>query len=153
MKLLGKLYFETKDYSRAVECLNQFIDINPANNESIYLLSLSYKNLNLMNEAADVGERLYLREPLDFNNLVSLAETYFELGVYRRGEFLIQKALELNPDDSVALQIQAKIESIKNTLTPEEIQKVPKPLVEIRSLTSVIESADNLYAEKNTKKH
>lgn len=151
LKLLGKLYFETKEYSRAVECLNQFIDINPANNESVYLLSLSYKNLNLMNEAADVGERLYLREPLDFNNLISLAEIYFELGVYRRGEFLIQKALESNPDDQVALQIQTKIESLKNTLTPEEIQKVPKPLVEIRSLTSVIESADNLYAEKKYK--
>ncbi|MCE9500214.1 MAG: tetratricopeptide repeat protein, partial [Leptospira sp.] len=149
LQVLGKLYYETGEYERAAECLNQFIELNPGANESVYLLSACYRNLNFMNEAADVGERLFLRSPGHFLNLVNLAEIYFALSVFTRADFMINRALELFPEDIYAKEIQVKIESSKSVPVATEAHKKPSSRNENRTIESILQNADKLYSKKN----
>ena len=97
LKLLGKVYFQKADFPKAIECFEQYLTIHPSDNEYLYALSNTYRVYGKLNLAADVAERLYLRDQKHFLNLINLATIYLGLRVYGRAESMIKRHSRIDP--------------------------------------------------------
>ncbi|MCB1189687.1 MAG: SpoIIE family protein phosphatase [Leptospiraceae bacterium] len=120
LKLLGRLYYNKNDYLRAIDCFEQYINLCPGDNDYLYALSNTYRMVGNYNKAADVGERLYLRDKKDFLNLVNLAYIYYSLGVTTRAQLMIESALYIQPENEQAKKLQAKIVNEKPQMKEEK---------------------------------
>ncbi|MCE9499914.1 MAG: tetratricopeptide repeat protein [Leptospira sp.] len=148
LKLLGKLYFHKGDIPKAIECFEQYLGLNPGDNEYVYVLSNAYRMADRFNEAVDAGERLFLREPRNFLNLVNLAATYLELKILRRAEIMINRALDMNPDDKNANNLAHAIDEVKRSGTYDsEFEK--QSVLSMEELEVHIKKADSQYEKKN----
>ncbi|NUM40485.1 MAG: tetratricopeptide repeat protein, partial [Leptospiraceae bacterium] len=99
------------------------------------------------NEAVDVGERLFLRDPNNFLNLVNLSASYLELKIYKRAETMISRALDKNPDDSVAIQLKFAIDRAKKNI-PDEEKEDEEIIISKEEIEKLIKEADQNYAAK-----
>src|SRR5690606_35009086 len=90
LKLLGNIYFNRKEYVKALECFLSYSENNPGDNEYIYAISNTYRLLGSLNEAADYGERLYLRDAGNYLNLINLAIVYKSLGIGTRSKYMAE---------------------------------------------------------------
>jgi tetratricopeptide (TPR) repeat protein/HAMP domain-containing protein len=148
LKLLGRLYFNKKEYLKAIECFQQYLNLNPGDNEYVYVLSNAYRMANLFNEAIDAGERLLLREPKNFLNLVNLATSYLELNSINRAEIMINRAIVLNPNDSNTNKLANSIKEIKKSESYNaEFEK--QSILSMEELEAYIKKADSQYSKKN----
>lgn len=124
LKLMGKIYFNNNEYERALECFLQYIDLYPSDNEYLYAISNCYRSLGKLVEAADYGERLFLRDRRHFINLISLASIYRDSKIFPRAKYMIDKALELNPEDetakSILEDIRAEYKEEPETINPRQ---------------------------------
>jgi tetratricopeptide (TPR) repeat protein/HAMP domain-containing protein len=102
LKLLGKVYFQKGEFPKAIECFEQYLTINPSDNEYLYALSNTYRVYGKLNLAADIAERLFLRDQKHFLNLMNLASIYYGLRVYGRAESMIKRALNIQPENNQA---------------------------------------------------
>lgn len=138
LKLLGRIYFNRKDYAKAMECFLSYLDMNPGDNEYVYAVSNTYRLLGQFNEAADYGERLFLREKDNYLNLLNLSEIYRMLGIESRSKYMAERAAGLKEEnqadsriaedrkDAHAIKVDAMIEYDSNdseskTHTPAEV--------------------------------
>ncbi|MCB1177244.1 MAG: tetratricopeptide repeat protein, partial [Leptospiraceae bacterium] len=120
LKLLGKVYYNQNDYQKAIECFNQYLEFNPGDNEYLYALSNTYRMFGKYNNAADVGERLYLRDQRNLLNLINLATIYLELKVLGRAEMMIKKAHLIEPENEEILSLKSEIEHAKSLKADSE---------------------------------
>ncbi len=149
LKLLGKVSFSKGDYTKAIECFEQYLVLNPGDNEYLYALANTYRMYNKLNLAADVSERLYLREPKNILNLINLATIYMGLKVYGRSEFMIKKALNVDPENKQA-------EIIYESLKEASLELKSKPKIETNSFLDklnhenlrLLEIAEDKYKNK-----
>ncbi len=148
LKLLARLYFNKGEIIKSIECLEQYLSINPGDNEYIYALSNAYRQIGKYTDAVDVGERLFLRDPNNFLNLVNLSASYLELKIHKRAEMMIGRALDRNPDDPVAVQLKFAIDRAKKEL-PDEEKEESQNTISREELEGMIKQADNYYAEKS----
>jgi len=116
----GRLYFNRGDFDRALECYRDYLTLVPSDDEVLYIVSCAMGFTGKLKEAADNGERLYLRNPEHFLNLVNLAVVYLDLGVLPRARKMILKALEINPDHEQALQVYEKLKRALSGDDPQE---------------------------------
>jgi tetratricopeptide (TPR) repeat protein len=66
---------------------------------------------NEFQEAIEYGERCYLRNPTNANLLVQLADCYYQTNQFSRSEYLIEKALDIEPENE---KIKAFIKKLRN---------------------------------------
>ncbi len=142
LKLLGKLYYQMGDYLQAIECFEQYLDINPSDNEYLYALSNTYRVFGKLNQAADVGERLYLREPKNILNLLNLAFIYQELKIFGRATMMVEKVLAIDPEN---LQAKKLLDSIYETKTNSNYAS----LNHSQNVEQIYKEAEKHYKEKN----
>ncbi|HNK59458.1 MAG TPA: SpoIIE family protein phosphatase, partial [Leptospiraceae bacterium] len=102
LKLLGKVYFQKGDFPKAIECFEQYLTLNPSDNEYLYALSNTYRVYGKLNLAADIAERLFLRDQKHLLNLINLATIYYGLRVFGRAESMIKRALYIDPENKHA---------------------------------------------------
>jgi tetratricopeptide (TPR) repeat protein/HAMP domain-containing protein len=115
LKLTGKLYYNMGDYPRAIECFEDYLNLNPGDNEYLYALSNTYRVFGKLNLAADAGERLYLRDQRNVLNLLNLAAIYLELKVFGRANMMAEKVIRIEPDNEKAMFLQESIQKAKST--------------------------------------
>ena len=108
---LVRIYIKTKDYQKAVEHADDYIFLRPADTEMIYIASYCYKLLRKFEKAADLGERVRLREPEKVKYLVNLADIYANSGNFHRAKEMITKAAELDQDNEKIIRIKQLIDS------------------------------------------
>ncbi len=108
-RLLGRGYMETKQWEKAIESYSQLLDMIPMENEALFQISLAYRNEERRPEAADFGERLYLRDPHHLENLHNLSEIYIESGIFNRAKTLLEKADQIKPNHQKTKSLQTKI--------------------------------------------
>ncbi|MEM7183316.1 MAG: SpoIIE family protein phosphatase [Spirochaetota bacterium] len=112
LEILIKYYDLRQEYDKAIECAEEYLYINPASNDMLSMLSILYKSQSKLSRAADTGERLYLREPENLENLLHLAEVYLKLKVSDRASKIIRKAEELAPDNTRIQEMLDKLEKL-----------------------------------------
>jgi tetratricopeptide (TPR) repeat protein/HAMP domain-containing protein len=109
LKLLGKVYYNQADYSKTIQCFEQYVSLNPGDNEYLYALSNTYRIYGKWSIAADIGERLYLRDQKHLLNLINLSTIYLNLKVFGRSLMMLDKAIALDPTNDLILEFRDEI--------------------------------------------
>lgn len=120
LRLLGRCYLETKQWGKAVDSYTQLLNIIPTENDALFQISLAFRNWEKTAEAADFGERLYLRDPQHLENLFHLSEVYIELGILNRAKTFLEKVEQLKPNDPKTKSLYTKL-NLKNPNLDEGI--------------------------------
>ncbi len=107
--ILIRSLIKSKKYPEAQVYSCRFIAMHPGYTEFIYYAALSSFYARKMNLAADIGERLRLRQPGNIKNLILLAEIYRAMKNPSRAEKMLQEVLNVEPDNTKAREIQEKI--------------------------------------------
>ena len=110
---LIRLYVKTKRYKMAASVAEDYIYLRPGDVEIIYIASCCYKMAAEFRKAADMGERVRIRNPELVKNLINLAEIYTKLGEKKRAKIMIENALDRNPDNSRALKVKKILDENK----------------------------------------
>jgi tetratricopeptide (TPR) repeat protein/HAMP domain-containing protein len=158
LKLLGNIYFNRKDYLKALDCFLSYSELNPGDNEYIYAISNTYRLIGQLNEAADFGERLYLRDKDHYLNLINLATIYKEMGIESRSNYMAEKAILIDPKARGVLNIQDSFPQVKAQANPiisyEEnvsekvLDSSQGTIIKEKSLDEIIDEADRFYQAK-----
>ncbi len=90
--------FDRKEYEAAAAQMRELLDIRPDVADVWFNLSLCYKHLKRIEDAAYAGEKLYNLQPNRVANLINLADNYRILGQFSQSRDYLRRALELNPD-------------------------------------------------------
>ena len=122
LKLLGKVYFQKADFPKAIECFEQYLSIHPSDNEYLYALSNTYRVYGKLNLAADIAERLFLRDQKHFLNLINLATIYLGLRVYGRAESMVKRALNIDSENTQATLLY---ETIREAILEKSSMTLP----------------------------
>lgn len=96
---LGQIFIKQKDYLNAARTIERYLDLNPADTEFLYWLSLSQKHSRELTAAADTGERCRLRNPEHRRNLLNLADVYRLLENRERASMLLELCRKMDPND------------------------------------------------------
>ncbi len=151
LKLLGKVYFQKGEFPKAIECFEQYLTLNPSDNEYLYALSNTYRVYGKLNLAADIAERLYLRDQKHFLNLMNLASIYFGLRVYSRAEIMIKRALNIQPENNQATLLYEMIrDAISEKSSPNSIRERTQSVWEKLKAENenLLELAEDKYKNK-----
>jgi HAMP domain-containing protein len=104
-------YIYSKDYSKAAHVGLTFSELNPSNIDYLYVQSYCLKKIGSLGQAAEIGERIRLRNPAMINNLSNLSEIYLLLKNFSRAKRMALKALEIDPNHKRALKILHYLEA------------------------------------------
>ena len=109
IKEMAQLYLKNKDYENASKFCMKYNDLCPHDNSFLFYSSQSLKKIGDYYQAADYGERLFLRNPGLVDNLVNLADIYRLDGNLERADYLADKALTIDPENNRAKAVKKKI--------------------------------------------
>ncbi|EMY77375.1 stage II sporulation protein E [Leptospira weilii serovar Ranarum str. ICFT] len=110
IKLLGLLSFKDKDYIKAVEVLEKYLELDPELSEYWYYLSIANKKLGRLSEAISASEKVLAKQPDNTNNLVNLSDLYRLQNEFIRAKDIAIRVLDLDPQNENAKKILRKIE-------------------------------------------
>ena len=111
-KLRANLFFQREMFNKAADLFAEYLDLFPEETESLYQAAISYKLSNKLESAADYSERLKLREPRNFQNLILLAEIYFDLKIFGRAKGTLENAALIEPNHPKIKELKTKFSSI-----------------------------------------
>lgn len=94
-----RLFLKLKDYAKAARYAEDYIGIRPIDNDLLYIASFAARKSGELRKALDFGERLRLREPEHFKNLMNLARIYTALKNYPIAMSLLRQALKSDPQN------------------------------------------------------
>jgi anti-anti-sigma factor len=106
MKLLIKVYLREKDYKQISNYIEKYLDLRPTDTEYIYLASYSFKKLGNFELGSVYGERYRIHKPKELKNLFNLYECYYQLENYEHSLAILDKILEIDPENPRALAIK-----------------------------------------------
>jgi len=113
LRELSKLYIKLKEFEKALEYSERYIQQHPHDTEFLYFVAFAYKQVRNFKQGIDYSERLRLRDPKNQKNLLLLAEMYLHYGNLERSESILSELLELYPEDSKAKRLMGFLESKK----------------------------------------
>ncbi len=93
----GRVLYKLKRYKEAAQQMLTYCDHFPGDTESLYILSQSYKRDAAYDKAAEICERLILRDADHLDYLINLADCYRLVGNYDRARDILGKARTLDP--------------------------------------------------------
>lgn len=97
MRELFKLYLKNRQFEKAIPYCEKYLEQRPSDTEMYFLSSFAYKQIHDYEKAIDNGERVVLREPWHFKNLVNLSETYFLSKNASKGKVYLTAAEKIAP--------------------------------------------------------
>lgn len=136
LKMVGRLYFNKEDYESAAECFKEYVSIAPDDQEYLYAVSNTLRLAGRLDEAADFGERLLLREPENILNLLNLSDIYTRMNQSRRALGLVDKVQQMDPENQQAAHLRDTI-----------LEKMASSS-ETKEILELLEKADHLYRKK-----
>ncbi|MCM8832668.1 MAG: tetratricopeptide repeat protein, partial [Candidatus Omnitrophica bacterium] len=96
--LIGKIYFDKKQYLLAEKIFIKLIEIEP--NESIYWnkLGIIYYNKGEFDKSLYCFENAYKFNNKDFNITLNLAKNYQKINQHNHAIFYFDKTFQINPE-------------------------------------------------------
>jgi len=110
---LTRTNIERHDFALAAARAERYVNLRPGDTEMIYIASVCFRKAGRTVEAADLGERVRLRNPSLAKNLINLAKIYVMLKNPERAENMVNDALEVEPDHPIATKIKGKIAALR----------------------------------------
>lgn len=107
---LVKAFLSVKDYAQAAGYALYATSVAPARNDMMYIASYASKLAGDYRIAADMGERLRLRDRYHLRNLVNLANVHLLLGNVERARKILAEAREIEPHDKKVQELEQAIE-------------------------------------------
>ena len=126
----AKIYFEQKDYTKAVDALELAILLEPNNEEVLALLKQSRQLLEEINKSVEMpGKTGETREtkaahPDDISQLIQNAYTAIKEGRYDDAAKIADLILTMDFANKEALYIKEKVNDIKHKHTTENLKAV-----------------------------
>lgn len=114
LKYLAKIYFNKKDYQKTLFYAEKYVNLHPYENQYLFLMSISYQKIGKLKEAADIGERLKIRNPGDTKNILNLIQTYTQMKNIERARILTEDAIKIEPTNDKLLKLKKNIEYQNN---------------------------------------
>ncbi len=102
-------YLKVKEYNKSYEYAKKYTDVQPEHSDYLYLASYSAKKTGNLQDAADYGERLRLRDRNLQRNLLNLADIYLAMKENNRAMKLTREVLDINPEHKVAKRVYQKL--------------------------------------------
>ncbi|EQA43829.1 SpoIIE-like protein phosphatase domain protein [Leptospira broomii serovar Hurstbridge str. 5399] len=95
-KYLAFLFMRKKLFGEAAYHAEEYLKLHPLDNEMLYFASFMLRKSGKIERAADLGERLRLREPNHVKNLLNLSRIYLVLKKYDSALAIAMEAFELD---------------------------------------------------------
>lgn len=109
---LLRVYIELGDYQKGRDFGEEYLLINPQSQRLIHYVSRCARMMGDLEYAADCGERVLLRDPLDEDGLVHLTEVYIELGNTERANFLLEELAGFRPNHPRLAELQGRLPKV-----------------------------------------
>jgi HAMP domain-containing protein len=113
IRYLINVYHKTKDYPTAEYYAEMYSAISPWEMEYLFMLSYFNKKIGDLVKAAEIGERLRIRNPRYVKNLINLVDIYLKAKNNQRAEQLLFEALKLEYDNPELLKYKEMLTGIK----------------------------------------
>ncbi|WP_040506683.1 SpoIIE family protein phosphatase [Leptospira wolbachii] len=107
LRELSKLYMKSKDYEKAIELANRYLQLNPGDTDFLFYIAYAHKQRRDFVLATDFAERLRFRDPKNFNNLLLLAEILMHRRDIERSKEVLLALQEMAPENP-------KVQKLKN---------------------------------------
>ncbi|WP_108929612.1 SpoIIE family protein phosphatase [Leptospira johnsonii] len=111
-KGLLKYHIRLKNYSKAAQFAEEYLNIRPVDKEILFIASYVARRAKQFQKAQDFGERLLLREPDHIRNLINLTRISIALRNYERAKQLLREAYRLEPENSQVQKIKQALDRI-----------------------------------------
>lgn len=109
LKLLD-IYYSQKDYKDFIPLCEEYISLNPMDSDYYFKISYAYKFEGNFPIAIDYGECLKLREPLNINNLLNLADINRKIGNFVRANKLLSDVISIDPNNQKAQELHRMLD-------------------------------------------
>jgi len=106
LKKLLKLLINNKKYEQAIKYIDQYLDLSPEDTDFLYIASYCYMKTANFKIAGELGERAYLRNPLETKYILHLAKVLIETKDYVQADGLIDQALDIDSNNERALKLK-----------------------------------------------
>ncbi|MBC2856011.1 MAG: tetratricopeptide repeat protein [Cetobacterium sp.] len=116
---IGYLSYELEDYKKAIECFNNYLDLEPEEPFVYFLLGNVCSRAGLVREAINSYDFAIFLDLDIYTAHLDFAKKYEDMGRRRRALREYITAYEIDPRDS---QIKEKIEYLKNEIEAENKQ-------------------------------
>ncbi|MCR9144117.1 MAG: SpoIIE family protein phosphatase [bacterium] len=110
LKDLAVASYNLRDFNTAATLGREYVDLRPGDTEMIYMASLAFKKLRSFAGAADLAERVRLRDPRNVKNLLHLTEVHMFGGNLNRAEYILGHVFEVDPDNEKAQRLKERLE-------------------------------------------
>lgn len=126
----ARIYFEQKDYTKAVDALELAILLEPNNEEALTLLKQSRQLLGEVNKSietpgkTDETKETKTGHPEDTSQLIENAYTSIKEGRYDDAAKIADLILTRDPANKEALYIKEKVNNIKHKHTTENLKTI-----------------------------
>lgn len=108
LKLILQYFINIKNYKKIIEFGTKYFELDSSNNSLLYLIFYSFTKEKNYKQAIEYGERYYLRNPKNINFLLRLSQCHFILNNFSRAEYLIEKVLSIEPENSKVKELMKK---------------------------------------------
>ncbi|TGK19328.1 tetratricopeptide repeat protein [Leptospira fluminis] len=150
LKIAGFALFRSGDLDNGRDRLQEYLKIVPSDNEGVLELSSCLFASGRLSEAADYGERLYLRDKSYFYNVLNLAKIYLEMNVLGRARKMSEEAAALGPEMEGLSEVrEAILRAIAETGFSEEEEVEEFSGHKFVNVDDVLAKADYLYHKKD----
>ncbi len=132
-QLLSNIYFNAKEYEKAVQFAKEALNLDPMNFEILVILALAYYELGMYEEHEEINELLISQYPDNHYTYAMHAQFLFhDKNEYEKARFYIEKAVELEPDDPFSLVVYSEILAVFLRIDYQErvqTERLPKMLI------------------------
>jgi len=104
LKTLFYAYVQANQFEEAAKIAHAVVNENIGNTELLFQASYILKKAGDYVSACDIGERVKLRNPNHIRNLINLADAHFFNGNPMRSMAILEKVLELEPNNAYAIK-------------------------------------------------
>lgn len=123
-KIRAEAYLNIQDYKEALTDYLHYSTLDPSDSLVLFEISKLYEALGDINNAANFGERVYLRLPNFVDNIKHLIKLNIKLGNEDKAKILSEKTLSLTKQDSYSKQKKAISDVSKFFEKENEVQKL-----------------------------
>ena len=109
LKSLAIKNYNQKKFEEALRYGLKYIDKSPGDTEFLFIIGHAYKMQKKYDKAAYYLERVRIRNPNHFRNLINLVQVHIELGSSKRAKEILSECERIDPDSNKLPKLRAML--------------------------------------------